>query len=91
MTEPKTTGVWSHLRKRFPAVNKCRQLWPDKITSHQDLVPSTMDLYIYRHLTFLEQTSSISNSGKPSKKATKVNRKPKLLRSSSYTKVIYTR
>lgn len=25
MTEPKTAWVWSHLRKRFPAVNKYRQ------------------------------------------------------------------
>ena len=41
MTEPKITGVWSHLWKRFPAVNKCKQFWPDKITLDQDLEPNT--------------------------------------------------
>lgn len=34
MTEPKTTGVWSHLRKRFPAVNTQTTLArQDNITS----------------------------------------------------------
>lgn len=74
MTEPKTTGVWSHLRKRFPAVNKCRQLWPDKITSHQDLVPSTMDLYIYTD-TLLSQNKlqvfqTLGNPGKKQQRST---------------------
>lgn len=71
MTEPKTTGVWSHLRERFPAANKYRQTLArqDNITS--GFSTNTMDLlYIHWHLTFLEQTSSISNSGKPRKKVT---------------------
>lgn len=71
MTESKTTGVWSHLRKRFPAANKHRQTLArqDNITS--GFSTNAMDLlYIHWYLTFLEQTSSISNSGKPRKKVT---------------------
>lgn len=48
MTESKTTGVWSHLRKRFPAANKYRQTLArqDNITS--GFSTNAMDL-LYIH------------------------------------------